>query len=170
MLKLMILLLSFASIAEEKVYGEWIAKRKYDYRYVTTYKVKKVKKPLKDFPWIEEDCHDSGNRFANWSKSLSYDITYTGSVAFNLLGFLDIDLGGERSKTIEFTFQRWVTPELGIKARHILHEEFEIWEGFTQVEYRYGELIEPAETRTPFRLDNVNYGIFVKREILQRCE
>jgi hypothetical protein len=41
--------LSFASIAEEKVCGEWISKRKYDYRFVTTYREKKAKKGFKRF-------------------------------------------------------------------------------------------------------------------------
>jgi hypothetical protein len=38
------------------------------------------------------------------------------------------------------------------------------------MEYRYEEFIEPEESKAPFRLENVNYGIFVKREILEKCE
>jgi hypothetical protein len=155
--------------AQFKVESDWITKKKYDYRYVTNYEVKTIKRPLKNFPWIEEDCHDQGNRFANWSKSMSYDIVYSGSLSFSLLGFLDIDLGKEKSKTVEFTFQRWVTPTEGIKARHVLHEEFEIWEGQTQVQYRYGNVIEIGNKTYPFKLEKVNYGISVVRVNVEEC-
>ena len=159
-----------AAFASFKVEGEWISKRKYDYRFVTTYEVKQVKKPLNNFPWIEEDCHDNGARFANWSKSLSYEITYGGSLSFNLLGFADIDLGKERSKTVEFSFQRWVTPTLGLRARHTLYEEYEIWEGTTRREYRYGNHIEQGKKTYSFRLEKINYGISVVRNVIAQCE
>jgi hypothetical protein len=167
LIPLFLISLSFASL---RVEGEWISKRKHDLRYVTIYKVKTIKKPLNNFPWIEEDCHDNGARFANWSKSLSYEINYGGSLSFNLLGFADIELGNERSKTIEFSFQRWITPTLGIKARHVLHEEYEVWEGETFVEYRYGELIEKGNKTYPFRLEKINYGISVVRTIIEKCD
>lgn len=171
MLTLIIMtILSLNSFASFKAEGEWIKKRKYDYRYVTEYDVITIKRPLKNFPWIEEDCHDQGNRFANWSKSMSYEIIYSGSVNFKLLGILDIDLGNERSRTVEFNFQRWITPTEGIKARHILHEEFEVWEGKTFIEYRYGDSIEVGEKFYPFKLEKINYGISVERVNVRSCE
>ena len=166
---LIFIVFNFQAFAQVRVEGEWISKRKYDYRYVTEYEVKTIKRPLKNFPWIEEDCHDQGNRFANWSKSMSYEIVYSGSLNFNLLGIFDIDLGNERSKTIEFNFQRWITPSEGIKARHILHEEFEVWEGKTNIEYRYGNLIEVGKKTYPFKLEKANYGIFVERVNVVEC-
>lgn len=156
--------------ALERVEGPWIKGRRSEYRYVTIYGIKDVKRPLKNFPWIEEDCHDNGNRFANWSKSHSYEITYSGALSFSLLGFLDVELGNERTKTVEFTFQRWVTPTLGIKARHVLHEEYEVWEGETLVEYRSGDNSYVADKTYPFRLDKMNYGISVERTNVQYCE
>ncbi len=164
------ILFSLKAIAVEKMEGEWIRGRRYDYRYVTSYEVKKVKRPLKNFPWIEEDCHDNGNRFANWSKSHSYEITYSGVINFNLLGFLDVEFGNEKTKTVEFTFQRWVTPTLGIKARHVLYEEYEVWEGITKVEYKFADHVEETEKSYPFKIDKMNYGISVVRTNLVNCE
>ncbi len=161
---------SFSSFAQNTIYGPWKSKGSFDVRYVTTYEVRTVKRPLKNFPWIESDCHDTGNRFANWSKSVSYEIVYGGKVSFGLLGILDLELGGEKSKTVEYTFQRWVTPTQGIRARHVLKESFEIWEGSTRKEYRYGEETELDEESKPFSLSKMNYGIFVERTILERCD
>lgn len=158
------------AFAQFRAEGEWINKRKHQYRYVTNYEIKNVKRPLKNFPWIEEDCHDQGSRFASWSKSMSYEIIYSGSVSFDLLGFLDIELGNERSKTVEFTFQRWVTPTEGIRARHVLHEEFEVWEGETYIEYRNGDTIEIGLKTYPFKLEKVNYGISVERINVTSCQ
>ena len=165
---LMIMIIFSQAFAQIRVEGEWFKKRKYQYRYVTEYEVKTIKRPLKNFPWIEEDCHDQGSRFASWSKSMSYDIVYSGSVNFKLLG-LDIELGNERSKTVEFTFQRWVTPTEGIKARHILYEEFEVWEGKTYKEYQYGDVTELSEKTYPFKLERINYGISVERINVVEC-
>ena len=164
------LFISYELMASELVQtGPWLRSRRSDYRYVTTYKIHKIKRPLTSFPWIEEDCHDVGNRFANWSKSMAYEIVYSGNVSFNLLGFLDLEFGKEKAKTIEFTFQRWVTPTLGLNARHILHEEFEIWEGETLKEYQSGSDLITKNKPTSFRLEKMNYGISVVREVLEVC-
>jgi hypothetical protein len=100
---------------------------------------------------------------------MAYEIVYSGNVSFNLLGFLDLEFGKEKAKTIEFTFQRWVTPTLGLKARHILHEEFEIWEGETRKEYQSGSDLITKNKPTSFRLEKMNYGISVVREVLEVC-
>jgi hypothetical protein len=163
------LIISTNLFAQFSIQGEWIKKRKHELRYVSHYEVKKIKRPLVNFPWIQEDCHDQGNRFANWSKSLSYEIVYSGAISFNLLGLLDIDLGKENTKTIEFTFQRWITPTEGIKAKHVIFEEFEIWEGHTQAEYREGDNIERGEEVFPFKLQKINYGISVQRIETEDC-
>jgi hypothetical protein len=169
-LSLFSIFISFSAFAGFRVEGEWIKTRKNEYRYVTNYEVKRVKRPLNNFPWIEEDCHDTGNRFASWSKTLTYELTYNGTLNFNLLGFFDVDLGKEKSKSIEFTFQRWVTPTLGIRARHVLHEEFEIWDGVTEVEFRHGNDVVVGEKSYPFRLNKMNYGISVERENVEICD
>lgn len=163
------LFFSLSSFAAETVEGPWIRSRTYDYRYVTTYEINVVKKALKHYPWIEEDCHDQGSRFASWSQSISYEVSYGGSVGFSLLGILEVELGADRSRTHEFTFQRWVTPTLGVKARHILHEEYEVWTGSTIKEYKFGTLIEKAERSTAFNLEKVNYGLSVVRKITGEC-
>lgn len=163
------LLLSFTVFGSEKIEGPWLKARNYDYRYVTTYDVTNVKKPLKHYPWIEEDCHDQGARFASWTQTMSYEVSYNGSVGFNLLGIFEVELGSDRARTHEFAFQRWVTPTLGVKARHILHEEYEVWTGTTAKEYRYGSTIETDEKTTPFSLEKVNYGISVVRKITGEC-
>jgi hypothetical protein len=170
MIYLLLFVFSSSGFASEIVEGPWIKGRKNDYRYVTQYEKINIKRPLNDFPWIEEDCHDNGNRFANWSKGHSYEITYNGALSFSLLGFFDVELGTERTKTIEFTFQRWVTPTLGIRARHVLHEEYEIWEGETRVEFRRDNSSFYGEKVYPFRLDKMNYGISVVRTNVEFCE
>jgi hypothetical protein len=163
-------LFSFAFVhASQTIEGEWIKGRKSDYRYLTTYEVIKVSRPLKNFPWIEEDCHDDGDRFANWAKTISYQVTYSGSISFELLG-LGFELGGEKARTVEFTFERWIHATRGIKARHTLMEEYENWVGNTQVEFmsHQGEITRGLKTY-PFSLSKVNYGLKVKRDILQEC-
>lgn len=168
---LVLMIFPLQSFALETKEGEWIAGRKYDYRYITNYEVKNVSRPLSGFPWIEEDCHDEGGRFAHWSKSLSYEITYGGQLKFSLLGFVEIDFGAERSKAIQLTFQRWVTPTRGIRARHILTEEYQNWVGETQVEKRYTDgRTEMSNNKYPFKLSKMNYGISVEREVLEVCE
>ena len=157
-------------MAGERVEGEWIKSRKSEYRYVTTYEVRRVKRPLNNFPWIQEDCHDSGNRFAGWSQTLSYEVIYSGSLNFNLLGFLDVDLGREKSKSVEFTFQRWITPTLGVRARHVLNEEFENWVGETKVEFRHEDKTTWGKKTYAFSLNKMNYGISVSREDVEFCE
>lgn len=160
---------TLADAGAETTVGPWNQGRRSTYRYVTEYTVKKVKVPLVDFPWIEEDCHDTGNRFANWVKSISYEIRYGGALNFSLLGFLEIDLGGDRSRTVEFTFQRWVTPTEGLRARHRLMENYEIWEGLTYIETQTAKGIQRSSEPYPFLLEKANYGISVDREVLEIC-
>ncbi len=163
---------SFAAKATEVRTGEWIQRKNYEYRYVTTYEIEKISRPMSGFPWIEEDCHDEGQRFANWAKSISYEISYGGSVKFSLLGFMEIDLGADRSKTVELTFQRWVVPTKGIRARHRLMEEFQNFEGTTKKEKRYYQdgRVELSKNSRPFKLSKVHYGISVEREVLEICQ
>ena len=100
---------------------------------------------------------------------MSYEISYSGAIGFNLLGIVEVELGADRSRTYEFSFQRWVTPTFGIKARHTLHEEYENWIGTTVKEFKYGEAIETSDRSTSFRLDKVNYGLSVVRTIIGEC-
>lgn len=167
----LLFLATSAFATTETKYGEWVEGRRYDYRYITTFDTKRISHPMAGFPWIEQDCHDEGNRFANWSKNISYQVTYGGGLKFALLGFMEIDLTHDRSKTYEFTFQRWVVPTKGIKARNTLMEEYDVLEGETRVEYRYSDNdTEMGEEVYPFKLSKTNYGISVKREVLEVCE
>lgn len=170
MVLILLSLFSLRAIASHQTYGEWIEGRKSDYRYVTTYEVSKVSKPLKSFPWIEEDCHDDGDRFANWAKTISYEMIYSGNISFELLG-LGLELGGERGQTIEFSFERWIHATKGIKARHTLVEEYENWVGTTKVEFKYPDGTQVFGNKTyPFSISKVNYGLRVERKIIQLCE
>lgn len=164
------LMLGPALAENQEVTGEWIEGRRYDYRYLTQYEVKKTLRPLKSFPWIEEDCHDDGDRFANWSKTISYDVTYSGSISFDFLG-LGFEIGGDRGQSVEFAFERWVHATKGVRARHVLMEEFETWNGITSVEFRYedGSIVKGSKTY-PMKLEKLNYGLIVKREILEVCQ
>jgi hypothetical protein len=159
---------SFTALADT-VTGDWVKGRNKDFRYITDYEVKTTQRPYKGVPWIQQDCHDDGQRFANWSRIISYSITYSGGLSFELLG-IDLELGGERGQTIEVGFERWIHARAGIKAKHILYEEFENWEGTTRVEFRDNAGVVSLGTKTyPFKLDHMNYGLFVKREILEVC-
>lgn len=157
------------AVQAETITGEWIQGRRQDFRYITDYEVKKVQRPFQGVPWIEEDCHDDGDRFANWSKSISYAITYSGGVSFELLG-VGLELGAERSRAVEIAFERWVHATRGIRARHVLYEQYETWEGTTRVEFmdEAGKITD-GKNKYPFRLNRMNYGLFVKREILENC-
>ena len=162
---------TFSSFATVTRTGEWIEGRSQDFRYVTTYETKKVIRPFQGFPQIEQDCHDEGQRFASWAKSVSYEIVYGGGLNFSLLGFVELDLGAERSKTVEFTFQRWVIPTKGLRARHTLMEDYEVWSGVTEVEFRNSDGTIKKGTKTyAFNLTRMNYGISVDREIIEVCE
>lgn len=168
---LLLLPLTVSSFASVTRTGDWIQGRKQDYRYVTTYEAQKIIRPFQGFPQIEQDCHDEGQRFANWAKSVSYDITYSGGLNFSFLGFAELDLGTERSKTVEFTFQRWVIPTKGLRARHTLLEDFEEWLGVTEVEFRDTDgIIKKGQKTYPFKLNRMNYGISVHREVIEVCQ
>lgn len=170
MLTLLVSFIFSSAFASQVSYGDWIEGRRYDYRYITNYEVKKISRPLKNFPWIEEDCHDDGDRFSNWAKTISYEMVYSGSISFELLG-MGLELGHERGQTVEFSFERWIHATKGIKARHTLFEEFENWTGSTSVEFRYPDGNHIMGKRTyPFSLEKVNYGLRVQREILEVCE
>jgi hypothetical protein len=167
---LMTLLFSSSAFSSQKIFGDWIETRRYDYRYVSTYEVSAVSQPLKIFPWIEEDCHDDGDRFANWVKTIRYQMTYSGIISFKLLG-VGLELGGESAREIEFVFERWIHATKGIKARHTLFEEYENWVGTSKVEFRYPDGTQEFENRTyPFTIKKVNYGLRVERKIIQLCD
>lgn len=162
--------ISSTAFASQTTHGEWIEGRRFDYRYITTYEVTTISRPLKNFPWIEEDCHDDGDRFANWAKTISYEMIYSGNISFELLG-IGLDLGGERGQSIEFSFERWIHATRGIKARHTLLEEYENWVGVTTLEMRYPDGTQVLQKQSyPFSISKVNYGLRVKREIVQVCE
>lgn len=149
--------------------GDWVQGRRADYRYVTNYEVETIQKPFRGVPWIQEDCHDAGDRFANWSRTVAYEITYNGGLSFDLLG-VGFELGASRSQSVELAFERWIHATDGIKARHVLHEEYENWIGETRVEFRNdnGETYFGSKVY-PFRLNKMNYGLFVKRDVLEVC-
>lgn len=168
MLHILVFLLGTTAFAETLT-GEWVRGRREDFRYVTEYQVKKTERPFKGVPWIQEDCHDDGDRFANWSRTMAYEITYSGGVSFELLG-VGLELGGERTQSVELAFERWIHATRGIRAKHVLFESFEDWEGLTRVEFltASGEIV-PGKKKYPFRLSHMNYGLFVKRDILEVC-
>lgn len=166
-----LILLSGSAIAAEHIQtGEWIRARRYDYRYKTVYDIESVSRPLQHHPWIQEDCHDDGDRFANWEKSISYEVTYSGDISFDLLGF-SFGFGRDRSESVSVSFQRWVHATKGLRARHTLMENFQVWKGVTIVEYRYadGSIVE-GDREYDFKLGPLNLGLSVEREILEVCE
>lgn len=169
---LQVVIFLFVSVAEarEMVKGEWIESRRSIYRYVSVYDVQHISQKLEGFPWISEDCHDDGDRFANWSKTVAYERTYEGTLNLTYLGF-GIDLGGSSSRTFEYTFERWVHATKGIRARHVLYEDFENWIGESHVEYLGPDgSVTVGTKKYPFSLKRQNYGLVVKRERIEQCQ
>lgn len=170
---IVVLIISFffkSAFASQAIHGDWIKGRKYDHRYVSSYEISTVSKPLKNFPWVEEDCHDDGDRFANWAKTISYQINYSGTISLEFLG-MGLELGGQRSQMVELSFERWVHATRGVMARHALFEEYENWQGRTRIEYRYPDGTQTLGTRTyPFSVTKINYGLRVQRKIIHLCD
>jgi hypothetical protein len=161
---------SGSSAGAEEIIGEWQERWGQQFRYHSFASYRKVSRPLKNFPWIQEDCHDEGDRFANWNKTLKYSINYQGKVGFSFLG-LGLELGSEVGRSLEFGLERWIHATRGMRARHILYEEYEVMEGYSQKEIlkKDGSLLL-QEKKHPFRVTHLNYGIYVKREILEMCD
>lgn len=168
MIPFLTILLTVASVAET-ITGDWVPGRRHDFRYVTEYEVQTIRRPFAGVPWIEEDCHDDGDRFANWSRTISYAITYSGGLSFELLG-VGLDLGAERTRSVELAFERWIHATAGVRARHVLHEQFENWTGETRVEFLRDGVVVPGKKTYPFRLTHLNYGLSVERQILELCD
>ena len=140
------------------------------YRYLTSYNVYEKVRPYGNFPYIEEDCHNESDRFFNWTETISYTITYSGQIGFELLG-IDLELGGERSKQVEFGFEKWVQATKGIRARHYLMARSEDWIGIVnRAEYDKTSKEWKLDTKSSkFKLTDQNMGLFVKREIVEIC-
>jgi hypothetical protein len=144
---------------------------KKQYRYLTSYNVIENIRPYGNFPYIEEDCHDESDRFFNWFETVSYSITYSGQIGFELLGF-DLELSGERSKQVEFGFEKWVQATKGIRARHYLMARSEDWVGIVKKAEYDKETKKWIITKksSDFRLTDLNMGLFVERKIIEVCD
>lgn len=165
-------LFSFADAEQEKVSGRWMngsfGKK---YRYVSTYTTKTITRPVKGFPWFQEECHDDGDTdWSQWNQMISYEVAYNGSIGFELLGF-SLEFGRDVGRSHTIGFNRWISATAGIKARHVLAEEYEVLEGVTRKEVmdRNGT-IRDLGWESPFKISHLNYGLLVQRSILEVCD
>lgn len=159
--------------AEEKVSGPWMRARwsNQEFRYVTTYSTYSVDKALKGFPWFQEECHDNGETdWSQWNQAVTHSVNYNGTVGFELLGF-SLEFGRDVGRSHTIGFNRWISAVGGIRARHTLHEVYDVMKGVTRKEIKYADgTIRQMGTEKPFEITGLNYGLRVNRTILEVCE
>lgn len=158
---------------EEVIVGPTLESRKYYYRYITYFNTDTVEEYL-DVPWVEENCHDDGDRFFNWNRSFNYRRSYEGGIGFDLLG-ISFETGFQTSSSVTMGYQRWVHAQKGIHARHSLKKISQEKVGVIhkQIKYKkFGNVIFSTNRKFPklFLLDNQNAGLTVEREIISECE
>lgn len=158
---------------EDIIIGPTFEKRKYYYRYVTYYNTESVSEYL-DVPWVEELCHDDGDRFFNWNRSFNYRRSYEAGLSFSVLG-IGVESGFQTSQSVTMGYQRWIHAEKGVKARHFLKKISQIKSGLIQKQIKYkktGKTQFSTSSKFPkdFYLDNQSPGLVVERQILEICE
>lgn len=157
-------------------YGEPYRGRSWRYRYlnrvVTVYNIEEREERLKDAPSFHENCHDLGDRFANWQYSKTFSRSISTGVDFELLGF-GLSVGGDLSQDFEVSFQRWVIATEGIEAIHTPFMRYQVYKGesFIQtINLTTGEFYASPLERDNFFVTHVDPFIIVKRKVLQKCE
>lgn len=164
--------LSHADYSQEKISGPWLQGRwGKKFRYVTTYSTTTVDQAVKGFPWFKEECHDDGDTdWSQWNQMITYEVAYSGSIGFDLLGF-SLEFGRDVGRSHSVGFNRWISATAGISAKHTLHEVYDVMKGGTRMEvmYKDGTIVDQGWER-PFEISHLNYGLRVKRDILEVCE
>ncbi len=141
-------------------------------KYVTLYNVRSNESIIDGIPWVQEDCHDESDRFAVWAISRTITRAVDSSLSFEVLG-LELSFGGEVSKEISLSFERWIQASANIQAIHRPKLAYKEWIGKTyEVRYYpYDERIEwEEEAKSDFFMDLVDPIFFVEREIIDECE
>lgn len=160
------------SFAQDKVQGPWLkGRRGKEFRYITTYTTTSVDRPVSGIPWFQEECHDDGETdWTQWNQMITYEVAYSGSIGFELLGF-SLEFGRDVGKSHTVGFNRWISATAGIKARHALHEVYDVVTGTTRMEVKYRDgSIHDAGWEDKFEVTHKNYGLRVERTIVEVCE
>jgi hypothetical protein len=165
----------FSETIYQKVAVGKVKKRRRNlyWRYVTFYNVEENEGVAPEYPYIEENCYNDTNRFANWSGSLNYSISYAGSVSFSFVG-IELGIAAATTREQQIGFEFWMHAHDGIHARHTLYKRSKTYKGYSYRQFyntKSGEVYYSKKKRhkKEFYLDNQQLGLFVKREILGPC-
>lgn len=160
---------------EFKIQGP-IKKRKLGLKYdrvqfVTLYNKVPFERAVVGMPSFIEDCHDDGDRFASWSKDVSWSRSFSAGASFDLLG-IGISSGVDIQHEVSFSIQRWVHSRLGIHAKHTL-----MVSGYDLVGESYkkffnsktGEYKLKRIKKSKLDIPDQELVLFVVRTVLEEC-
>lgn len=145
---------------------------KYDrVQYITLYNKVAFERAVIGMPAFVEDCHDDGDRFASWSKDVSWSRSFSAGASFELLG-IGISSGVDIQKEVSFSIQRWVHSRLGVNAKHTL-----MVSGYDLEGESYKKIFNSKTGEHKYKkIKNSQLGIpdqrlvlFVEREVLGEC-
>lgn len=157
-------------VSETFEYRKW--GKYYLWRYVTLYNQITKEEPVKNVPIFEENCHDQGDRVASWEFTRGYERTINTGASLSMLGFLDIDFGGEITRSFEVSITRWIQAELGVHALHIPLIKSESLVGVTFKQYYYpnsNNIVEKALSKSQFEVNYLKPIFKVERQIIGEC-
>lgn len=143
----------------------------YYYRYVTLYNTRTEDKEFQEIPRVLEECFEASDRYAVWIIEREVQRTIQSSFGFNVLG-IDLGLGGEVSRTFNFTFERFIQAQAGVRAIHIPLMRYDVHEGITYQQRYYpssGKTQNIQLKNETFYVDMINPMFVAHREVLERC-
>lgn len=157
--------------------GEPYATRSWRHRYlnrvVTLYNTSFKREPLPRAPRFHEACHDSGDRFANWSQTESFTRSVQAGLELSLLGFAGLNISGEYSRDFSFSFERWIHATAGVEAMHSPFIEYTVYEGksyLQTINLKTGESYNSPLDDPEFYVDYISPYLLVEREVLSSCD
>ena len=151
--------------------GEVYKTRNHLNRAITLYNTRQVQERLHNAPSIQEECHEHGDRFANWSYSRTIERTINAGLGFGLLG-IDFATEGSLAKSFDFTVERWVIATLDVRAVHTPYMQYKVHEGVTyiqQVNTKNNKTYNKKIKKDKFYMDYIEPKIYVERKILGDC-
>lgn len=148
---------------------------RYDqYQYVTYYNVTSYKRVLPQAPAIKENCHEEGDRFANWAMQTTISRNFSLSASAELLGLIGLGAGLDFTREVSFSFERWAHAQRGVEAIHRVYINGETYIGKTYLKLINTSTGEEKVISHPFKsekfkLEDQNLLITVEREITGEC-
>ena len=159
------------------------------YRYITLYDAKRNPDfRLSGFPAIEEECHDEGWSFGEWTSEYNYSMTLTvgGGIKLPELG-LESSVTYAITHGASFRSTRRLQGTKGLRAIHTPYGSTEDWQGVTYIQWynsqsgEYGILSKSIGDHIEsffggnsypwrFYLNNQNFIFKVKRTDEEVCK